>query len=134
MKALWKPSWNSSKQPRKQRKYRFNAPLHIKQKFLHVPLSKELRKKYQIRNVRVRTNDKVLITRGQFKKKTGKVERIDLKNTKVYVQNIEMVKKDGSKILYPLKPASLQIQELDVSDKMRRKKLERNKPKEEPKK
>ena len=38
-------SWVSSKKPGKQRKYRINAPLNIKRKFLSVHLSKELREK-----------------------------------------------------------------------------------------
>ena len=38
-------------------------------------LSKELRAKQNIRSVRVRTGDKVKILRGQFKGKTGVVEK-----------------------------------------------------------
>ena len=34
MKRKYSSSWKSSKQPRKQRKYRQNAPLHIKQKLV----------------------------------------------------------------------------------------------------
>ena len=33
MKSIFSKSWVSSKQPRKQRKYRYNAPDHIKKKF-----------------------------------------------------------------------------------------------------
>ena len=66
-------------QVKKQRNYRHNAPLHIKQKFVHAHLSKELRQKYQKRNVGLRKSDKVKIMRGQFKGKIGAVERIDLK-------------------------------------------------------
>ena len=47
MKKKFSESWKSSKQVRKQRKYRYNAPLHIKQKFVNVHLAKELRKKYK---------------------------------------------------------------------------------------
>ncbi|MCW1309534.1 MAG: 60S ribosomal protein L26, partial [Candidatus Nanoarchaeia archaeon] len=35
----WSKKWKSSKKPSKQRKYRYNAPLHIRRKFLSVNLS-----------------------------------------------------------------------------------------------
>ena len=46
MKSIFSLSWIRSKQPRKQRKYRHNAPLHIKKKFISVNFTKELREKY----------------------------------------------------------------------------------------
>ena len=50
MKTKFSSSWIKSKQPRKQRKYRRYAPLHIKQRFVSAHLSKELHKKYNKRN------------------------------------------------------------------------------------
>lgn len=49
MKNKSSVSWKSSKKVRKQRKYRFNSPLHIKHEMLASHLSKELRKKYSKR-------------------------------------------------------------------------------------
>jgi|TARA_B100001971_G_C18201406_1_gene544833 large subunit ribosomal protein L24 len=124
MKTKWNKNWTASKQPRRQRKYRFNAPLHIKQKFLNVSLAPTLRKKYGMRQTRVRSGDSVKVLRGQFSGKTGKVENVSVKRTSVYLTGIEMLKKDGSKSLYPLQPSNLQIQEVDLTDKLRRAKLE----------
>lgn len=118
-------AWKSSTQPRKQRKYNYAAPLHLKQKELHVHLTPELRKKYGLRKVRVRKGDTVKIVRGQFAKKEGKIERVDLKRTRVFVVGAEMIKKDGSKVRYPLHPSNLLILELDLGDKKRRAKVER---------
>lgn len=101
------------------------APLHIKQKFLHVHLSKELKKKYNRRNLGLKKGDKVKMVRGQFKKQMGKVDRIDLKRTKVYISGIEIIKKDGSKTNYPIDPSNLVITELNLDDKMRQKILDR---------
>jgi len=112
-------SWISSKKPNKQRKYRFNAPLNIRGAFLNVHLSKELRAKYGIRALRVRTGDKVRIMRGQFKKQEGKVEEVDMKKLKVYLSKIEHVKRDGSKARYPIQPSNLLLVELNVDDKKR---------------
>ena len=127
MKKRFSKSWKKSKQPRKQRKYRYNAPLHIRQKFVNVHLSKELKDKYKTRNVMLRKGDKVKIERGQFKKKSGTVDRIDLKKTKVYINGIEVLKKDGTKTVYPIHPSNLIITELSLDDKKRVGILERKK-------
>lgn len=125
MKKKFSRNWRKSKQPRKQRKYRYNAPLHIKQTFMKAHLSKELRKKYNRRSLGLKKGDKVKIMRGQFKKKIGKVDRVDLKKSYVYVTGIEVIKKDGTKTFYPLKPSNLMITELNLDDKKRQKILER---------
>jgi len=94
MKKEFSTSWLSSKQPRKQRKYRFNAPLHLKHRFLSSNLSKELRKKYSKRNLPLRKGDEVLVMRGAFKKKKAKVSKVNLKRTRVVLEGIQRTKKD----------------------------------------
>ena len=118
-------TWKNSKKPRKQRKYRLTAPLHIKQKFAHSHLSKDLRKKYGMRNIALRKGDKVKIMRGQFRKHEGKVESIDLKNTSIFVNGVEITKRDGTKKMLALHPSNLTITELNLEDKLRQKTLER---------
>lgn len=113
-------SWKSSKNPRKQRKYRTNAPLNIKRKFLSVHLSKELRNKYKIRNTPIKKEDKVKIIRGQFKGKIGKIVQVLTKKSKVFIENIQTTKKDGAKNYYPIEPSNLTIIELNLTDKRRR--------------
>jgi large subunit ribosomal protein L24 len=123
MKQSFVKSWVSSKQPRKQRKYRYNAPLHVLKKFVSVNLSKELRTKYNTRSVQIRKGDKIKVLRGQYSGKIGKITRVSLKYSLVYVSGIELLRKDGTKNLIPLQPSNLQIIELDISDKLRFKKL-----------
>lgn len=123
-KKSFSTTWKSSTQPRKQRKYIYNAPLHIKQNQLHAHLSKDLRSKYGSRNLLVRKGDKVRIMRGQFAKAEGKVEKISIKYGKVFVAGVELIKKDGSKTQYPLNPSNLMIIDLDLSDKVRKSKIE----------
>jgi large subunit ribosomal protein L24 len=125
MKSIFSISWIRSKQPRKQRKYRHNAPLHIKKKFISVNFAKELREKYTKRNFPVIKGDKVKIMRGQFKGKSGLVERVDMRNIKILVQGAENIKKDGSKVGYPISPSNLMIIELKLDDKKRKASLER---------
>lgn len=119
MKKKFSREWIRSKQPRKQRKYNYNAPLHIKGKFMAAHLSKDLMKKYNRRSIRLRKGDKVIVLRGQFKKKKGNVERVDLKKSKVYISGVEMIKKDGTKVFYPVHPSNLAVTELNLDDKKR---------------
>lgn len=127
MKQQFSKSWVASTQPRKQRKYRVNAPLHIKVKFVSAHLSAELRKKYGRRAIELKKEDKVKIMRGQFKGLSGKIERINLKKTVAYMKGAEVSKKDGSKAMYPLHPSNLMITELNLSDKRRLNSLNRGK-------
>lgn len=118
-------SWVKSKKVKKQRKYRYNAPLNIKHKFLSTHLSKDLIKKYKKRNIPLRKGDKIKIIRGQFKKKEGKIEKVLLKKSKVYIENIQITKKDGSKAYLPINPSNIIITELNLTDKKRKQSLER---------
>jgi large subunit ribosomal protein L24 len=127
MKTEFSTSWISSSQKRKQRKYRHNAPLHIKKGMMGSHLSPELRKKYGKRAAVIRKDDKVRIMRGQFKGLTGKVDRVNIKRQAVFVRGAEATKKDGTKSFYPLHPSNLMILELNLSDKRRAESLARGK-------
>ncbi len=124
MKQKFSTTWKSSKQPRKQRKYLANAPLHLRKKFVSVNLSKELREKYGKRNIPVKKGDIVKIVRGKFKKKQGKITEVKLKTSKITIEKIQVKKLDGSKVNVKLQPSNLQIIELNLEDKKRIKKLE----------
>jgi large subunit ribosomal protein L24 len=118
MENAFSTHWVSSKQPRKQRKYRYNAPLHIKGKFVAAHLSKELRGKHNTRALRVRTGDEVTVMRGQFSGRSGKVERVDTIHTKIFIAGVDSTKRDGTKKLYPINPSNLIITKL-ADDKRR---------------
>ncbi len=125
MKQKFSTKWIGSKQPRKQRKYRANAPLHIKRKFMSANLKKDLRKKYDRKSFVLRKGDKVRIMKGEFKKRNGKIEIVNLKKLKVSIEGIQRTKKDGAKVNVWFAPSNLQIQELDLEDKKRRIAIER---------
>jgi large subunit ribosomal protein L24 len=119
MKTKFNSKWKESKKPSKQRLYRYNAPKHTKSKLMGAHLSEELMKKYQKRAVRVRKGDKVEIKRGQFKGRSGKVERVNIKTGKIYVSKIESQKIDGTKVFYPIHPSNVIVVELNLEDKKR---------------
>jgi large subunit ribosomal protein L24 len=114
-----------SKKPRKQRKFLFTAPLHLRRKFLSSHLSKELREKYKTRSLPVRKGDEVEIMRGGFKGKKGKISRVNLKKYKVYIEGVTRKRTTGVDVQVPIHPSNLRITNLNLEDKKRVKILER---------
>lgn len=112
MKQKFSTKWRESKQPRKQRKYRANAPLHLRRKFVKVNLSKDLRKKQKRRSIQIKKLDKVKIMRGKFRGEVGKVLEVNIKKSRIIVEGIQVKKRDGSKVNIKLQPSNLQIIEL----------------------
>jgi len=97
------------KQPRKQRKFLYNAPLHLRNKIMSATLSRELREKYGVRNLPIRVGDKVKVMRGDFKGKEGKVVEVDLKRYRIHVEGVTQKKTDGTEVYYPLHPSNVMI-------------------------
>ena len=79
MKKKFSPKWKASKRPGKQRKFKANAPLHTKSRGMSAHLSKELRKKHAKSSIQIRKGDSVKVMKGQFRGKSGKIERTDTK-------------------------------------------------------
>ena len=128
MKTQWSTSWISSKQIRKQRKFRYNAPLHVRRKFVSAHLSKSLRSRFNRRAVPLRKGDEVQVMRGEFTGVKGKVERVDLKKSKVFVENVKVKKVNGTEVMKALEPSNLLVTNLFLEDKMRKKFLEKKPP------
>ena len=57
--------------------------------------------------------------RGAFKKKKAKVASVDLRNSLVTLEGLQISKKDGTKVNVSFHPSRLQIVSLDLSDKKR---------------
>jgi large subunit ribosomal protein L24 len=115
----------SSIKPGKQRKTHIHAPLHLKRKFLTAPLSRELREKYGVRNLPVRTGDAVRIMRGDWKGHEGKIVKVDVKKERIFVEGVQRKKVDQTPVYYPIHPSNVMIIKLDLKDKWRKKILER---------
>lgn len=126
MEKKFSKAWIASKQPRKQRKYLANAPIHIKKKMAGANLSKELRKKYGKRSMTLRKGDTVKVMRGKFKKKEGKVTSVSPGTFNVQVEGIQRKKQDGSKVSVKLQPSNLQIILLNLEDTKRSEALKKS--------
>jgi len=131
MKQYFSPKWISSKQPRKQRKYRYNAPLHLRQKMLSVHLDKGLRVIYKKRSLPARVGDEVVVTAGKFRKISGKISKIDMKGLKIYVDSIKRKKVSGQEMEIAIDPSNVMITKLNLDDKRRQKFMKRKGVKEE---
>jgi len=114
-----------SKQPRKQRKALYKAPLHLRRKIMSVNLSKDLRKDYGRRSLPIKVGDKVKVVRGDYKHSEGKVESIDSRKYKVTIEGVTLTKSDATTVYLPIHPSNLVIIEADLKDDRRYKIIER---------
>ena len=120
----WSRHWNSSKKPSKQRKYRDNAPQHVKDKLVSANVSPELREELGTRSISLRTGDRVKVMRGDDSGAAGIVSNIDRDNEKVYINGIEVEKVDGTMREKALRASNLQVQALNIEDERRLEKYE----------
>jgi len=114
----------SSIQPRKQRKFRYNAPIHVRSAFMNAPLAADLRTKYGKRSFRVVTGDTVKITRGQYKGTEGVVDKVDAKNIKVMIHGVSLKKANGEEVPRAIDPSKVMITKLNTKDAKRMARLE----------
>jgi len=121
MKSKFSKTWNSSKQPRKQIKFRANAPNHIKRTLMGAMLDKSLREKHGIKKISVRKGDEVKIMRGKFSGKLGKVGMVDVKNLRIQIDGIQRTKKAGEKLETWFHPSIVRIISFEGSDRKRMK-------------
>ncbi|MDR0913482.1 MAG: 50S ribosomal protein L24 [Methanobrevibacter sp.] len=114
-----------SKQPRKQRKAVYNAPLHARRKYMGVNLSHDLREEFGRRSLPVKVGDTVKVVRGEFKDTEGKVEKVDVKKLQVIIQGVTVTKTDTTKVFFPIHPSNLVLVDADMKDDRRNKILDR---------
>ena len=134
MNKKFSKSWISSKQPRKQRKYAYNAPISIKRTFLGCGLSKALKNIYHKRSIKLHIGDRVKVLRGENAGKTGEITKISLKDTKVYVDGIVTKKSTGTEVQVPMHPSNMQITEINDKDIKREKAIKKTPAKNKEKK
>jgi len=90
-------------------------------------LSAELKKQHGKRSVPVRKGDEVVVMRGKFKKRTGKIARVSTKKYRVYIEGVMVRRTDGTERQAPLHPSNLKITKLNLQDKKRVAALKRGK-------
>jgi large subunit ribosomal protein L24 len=111
---------------RKQRKEYFNAPIHKKRKWISSHLEENLLLKYDKRRMTLVKGDTIKVMRGNFKGHEGKITNINQRRRHVEVEGLVMTKADGKKIAKPIHASNLLITKLNLTDRWRRNKLEKN--------
>lgn len=112
----------TSSQPRKQRKFRYNAPLHIKSKFLNAHVSADVATEHGIKTIRVIEGDTVKVMRGDHAGTEGKVREVDVKRENITVDGVSEVKADGKEVPRKIHASNLLITKLKTDDERRLKK------------
>jgi large subunit ribosomal protein L24 len=113
-----------TRQPRKQRNQKRDAPLHEKQKQVRATLTADLREEYGQRNVRVNAGDTVEVLRGDHAGTEGEVLEVDLRNEVIHVEEVTVEKTDGEEVPRPLDASNVRVTELDLEDEVREERLE----------
>ena len=119
-----------TKKPSKQRKMIYEAPAHRVRKFLTAPLSDELRKSQERRSYPVRKGDTVKILRGDFAGIEGKINDIDARRQRIFVEGVQREKTSGTSANVSVNSSKVMITKLNLDDKWRVEsvKLSRAKP------
>lgn len=108
-----------SSKPKKQRKFHYDKPLHMKQQGLASHLDKKLAKQFEKRSIAIRKGDTVKVMRGGMKGKSGKITGVNYGKGIVFVENIMRKKANGEEVQVPLKASNLLVVDLDKSDSKR---------------
>ncbi|MCK4972245.1 MAG: 50S ribosomal protein L24 [Candidatus Heimdallarchaeota archaeon] len=121
-----------TKQPRKQRKRYYNAPLHLRNRQMTALLSRELRAKYGVRRLPVHKDDKVIVFRAKSEDQEikGKVLRVLPQKYSVHIEGHSKEKADGTVTSFPIHPSNILITSLNLRDKKRRDIIKRRSRKE----
>jgi large subunit ribosomal protein L24 len=122
------------KAPRKQRKRFYNAPAHLRHKFMAAPLAPELAASRNAKALPVRKGDTVRVVRGDHTGFEGKVNRVDLKRYRIFIEGLTREKVDGTNIFVSVHPSKVMIKNLKLDDKWRKAIVERKKELELPEK
>lgn len=112
----WSRSWQASKNPAKQRKYRSNAPHHQKKQFLSARLDDRLRERIGKRTVPARTGDRVEVLRGDYAGKRGEVVNIDTDDYRLYIEGVERETVSGSETQVAIDPSNVRLTRLNLDD------------------
>jgi large subunit ribosomal protein L24 len=115
------------KAPRKQRKRFYNAPAHLRHKFMAAPLAPELAASKNAKALPVRKGDTVRVVRGDHTGFEGKVNRVDLKRYRIFIEGLTREKVDGTNIFISVHPSKVMIKNLKLDDKWRKAIVERKK-------
>ncbi len=104
---------------------------HKRDKTIGSILSKDLRKQYSKRHIRVRKGDTVKVMRGEYKGIEGKVEKVNTERSALSIEGIQREKIRGGTVKIQIHSSNVMITSLNSDDKYRQAKLKGEKTKKE---
>ncbi|KAK9763165.1 60S ribosomal protein L26A [Basidiobolus ranarum] len=99
---------------RKCRKAHFAAPSSIRRKIMSASLSKELREKYNTRSLPVRKDDEVLVVRGTYKGREGKIVQVYRKKWVIHIERLTREKVNGATTAIGVHPSKVVISNIKL--------------------
>lgn len=109
---------------RKSRKAHFGSHSEARRKLMSANLSKELQARHGVRSLPIRKDDEVIVSRGMYKTRDGKVTSVYRRKFVVHVERIHREKANGATVPVGIPASSLVITKLKM-DKDRKALLER---------
>merc|ERR1739848_960243 len=94
---------------RKSCKAYFTAPSHVRRVIMSAPLSKDLRSKYNVRSLPIRRDDEVMIVRGHYHDREGKVTQVYRKKYRIHVERVTRDKANGQTVQIGIHPSKVVI-------------------------
>lgn len=109
---------------RKSRKAHFAAPSGLKRKIMSSSLSKDLRSKHDAKSLPIRKDDEVLIVRGKYKGREGKVTQVYRKKWVIHVDRVHIERSNAATVPVGIHPSNVVITNIKL-DKDRKAILDR---------
>jgi len=100
------------------------APSHLRRKLMSAPLSKDLKTKYSVRSLPIRRDDEVMIVRGHYHDREGKVTQVYRKKWRIHIERVTRDKANGQTVPIGIHPSKVMITKLKL-DKDRKALLDR---------
>ncbi|CAO3625995.1 unnamed protein product [Cunninghamella echinulata] len=100
---------------RKSRKAHFTAPSHIRQKLMSSALSKELKEKHSVNALPIRRDDEVLVVRGTYKGREGKVVQVYRKKWVIHIERVTREKANGATAPIGIHPSNVVVTKLRLN-------------------
>jgi large subunit ribosomal protein L24 len=111
-----------------------HASKHELGKMLGSILGDELREQYKKKTLRVIKGDLVMVMRGEYKGRGGKVEEVNPERGTLHIEGMQREKIRGGQVKVPIHTSNVKITGLNLEDKQRSRKLQGDKPAAEKKK
>ena len=101
---------------------------HRLDKMLGASLADELRGQYKKKTVRVVKGDSVMVVRGEYKGRGGKVEEVDTERGTLHIEGMQREKIRGGQVKVPIHASNVKITILNLEDKQRSNRIQGIKP------